>query len=194
MLSNTLNELLQTYRLGSKIRALRLGKGLGLAQLGAHSGLSAGMLSKIETGQVVPTLPTLTRIAMVFGVGLDHFFADSREPVLAVVRKEDRLSLPDRPDRQAAFHFESLDFPVTERSMDSYLVRFPAGAAPSEPHQHAGDEMIYVVAGALEVLIHGRTHRLAAGDSMYFEADYPHRYAAPDQGGCEAIVVVAAVR
>jgi len=168
MLSNTLNELLQTYRLGSKIRALRLGKGLGLAQLGAPSGLSAGMLSK--------------------------FFADSREPVLAVVRKEDRLSLPDRPDRQAAFHFESLDFPVTERSMESYLVRFPAGAAPSEPHQHAGDEMIYVVAGALEVLIHGRTHRLAAGDSMYFEADYPHRYAAPDQGGCEAIVVVAAVR
>jgi hypothetical protein len=35
------------------------------------------MLSKIERGQLFPTLPTLLRIAMVFGVGLEHFFIES---------------------------------------------------------------------------------------------------------------------
>ncbi|MDI3336251.1 cupin domain-containing protein [Defluviimonas aestuarii] len=194
MLSDTLDTRLGSYRLGAKIRALRLAKGLGLAQLGEHSGYSAGMLSRIETGQVVPTLPTLMRIAMVFGVGLEHFFADSAAPVLAVVRRDERLSLPNRPDGQPAFHFESLDFPVTRRQMEAYRARFDAGAAMTEPHQHAGDEVIYVIEGCLDVLIHGRTHRLEAGDSMYFEAGFPHRYGVSDDTGCEAMVVVSVVQ
>ena len=43
---------------------------MGLAQLGKHTGLSPGLLSKIERGQLFPTLPTLLRIALVFGEGL----------------------------------------------------------------------------------------------------------------------------
>lgn len=193
-MSETLDKRLGGYRLGAKIRALRLAKGLGLAQLGAHSGLSAGMLSKLETGQVVPTLPTLMRIAMVFGVGLEHFFDEGANPVLAVVRGNERLSLPNRPDGTAAFHFESLDYPVTRRKMEAYRARFDAGAPMTEPHQHAGDEVIYVIAGTLHVLIHGRTHCLNAGDSMYFEGDFPHRYGVSEDMGCEAIVVVSTVQ
>jgi DNA-binding XRE family transcriptional regulator len=74
---------------------LRLKKKLGLVQLGEHTGLSPAMLSKIERGQLFPTLPTLLRIAMVFGVGLEHFFVEASErPTIAVVRKKDRLRLP----------------------------------------------------------------------------------------------------
>ncbi len=70
MLSESLASGLESYQIEQKIRALRLNKALGLAQLGEHTDLSAGMLSKIERGQLFPTLPTLLKIAMVFGVGL----------------------------------------------------------------------------------------------------------------------------
>ena len=73
MLSQTLAAGLESYEIGPKIRALRLKKNLGLVQLGEHTGMSSGMLSKIERGQLFPTLPTLLKIAMVFGVGLEHF-------------------------------------------------------------------------------------------------------------------------
>jgi transcriptional regulator with XRE-family HTH domain len=97
MLSDTLTSGLEQYRIGPKIRTLRLKKKLGLVQLGEHTGLSPAMLSKIERGQLFPTLPTLLRIAMVFGVGLEHFFVEASErPTIAVVRKKDRLRLPDR--------------------------------------------------------------------------------------------------
>jgi transcriptional regulator with XRE-family HTH domain len=97
MLSDTLTAGLEQYRIGPKIRTLRLKKKLGLVQLGEHTGLSPAMLSKIERGQLFPTLPTLLRIAMVFGVGLEHFFVEASErPTIAVVRKKDRLRLPDR--------------------------------------------------------------------------------------------------
>ena len=191
MMSDTLSEGLENYRIGPKLRALRNAKGLGLAQLGDHTGLSAGMLSKLERGQVFPTLPTLLRIALVFGVGLDHFFADgASKPVLEVVRARDRISLPNEPKGASAFFFESLDFPVSDRKLEAYLARFPAGAAPSEPHTHHGVELIYVIQGALSLQIHGREERLETGDSIYFDAGFEHTYRAAGPEGCEAMVVV----
>ena len=114
MLSETLVSGLEQYKIGPKIRALRLKKQLGLVQLGEHTGLSPAMLSKIERNALFPTLPTLLRIAMVFGVGLEHFFTESAEPSLvAVVRRKDRLRLPDRPDEAGlSYVFESLNFPT----------------------------------------------------------------------------------
>jgi transcriptional regulator with XRE-family HTH domain len=99
MLSETLITSLEGYAIGPKIRRLRLRKKLGLVQLSEHTGLSPAMLSKIERGHLFPTLPTLLRIALVFGVGLDHFFReDSDRPVHAVVRKADRIRLPEKGD------------------------------------------------------------------------------------------------
>src|SRR3712207_7159833 len=96
MVSDTLSAGLRQYRIGTKLRALRLRKKLGLVELGRHTGLSPAMLSKIERGVLFPTLPTLLRIAMVFGTGLEHFFADEAGRArVAVVRKRERLLMPD---------------------------------------------------------------------------------------------------
>lgn len=75
MLTTTLQTGLSEYAIGEKIRALRLKKKMGLVELGKHSGLSPALLSKIERGRLFPTLPTLLRIALVFSVGLEFFFA-----------------------------------------------------------------------------------------------------------------------
>ena len=106
MLSDTLVEGLKRYEIGSKLRALRLQKKLGLVQLGDHTGLSPALLSKIERGNLFPTLPTLLRIAMVFGVGLEHFFVETEDrPLVEVSRKKDRLRLPNRPCGRGAIVF-----------------------------------------------------------------------------------------
>jgi Helix-turn-helix domain len=69
MLSATLTAGLNRYKIGPKIRALRSAKGMGLAQLAEHTGLSPALLSKVERGQLFTTLPTLLRIAMVLASG-----------------------------------------------------------------------------------------------------------------------------
>ena len=171
MLSETLATGLEHYKIGPKIRALRLKKKLGLVQLGEHTGLSPAMLSKIERGQLFPTLPTLLRIALVFGVGLEHFFMESAErPWVAVIRKSDRLHLPDRPGKEPpSYLFESLDFPVIDRKMEAFYAEFPVQSKPSEPHQHGGAELIYVIKGQLAVNIDGDDVVLDEGDAIYFE-------------------------
>jgi transcriptional regulator with XRE-family HTH domain len=191
MLSDTLTSGLESYRIGPKIRALRLAKKLRLAQLGEHTGLSPGMLSKIERGQLFPTLPTLLKIAMVFGVGLEHFFTDLVErPTVAVVRKKERVRLPDRlDDRPPSYFFSSLDFPAPDRSMDAYYAEFEA--PPTEPHSHIGAEIVYVVNGKLAVHVDSQDIVLSEGDSLYFDSSCPHTYQRRGRATCSAVVVVA---
>lgn len=193
MLSDTLANGLEAYRIGPKIRMLRQAKKLGLVQLGEHTGLSPGMLSKIERGQLFPTLPTLLRIALVFGVGLDHFFVETeRRRTLAVVRKEDRIRLPNDPGADVpSYIFESLDFPVTDRKMDAYLAEFPTGGHRSEPHQHGGAELIYVLKGRLVVAVDDEEVELGEGDAIYFDSSHAHSYAQKGRSAASAIVAVA---
>jgi quercetin dioxygenase-like cupin family protein len=174
------------------MRALRLRKKLGLVELGRHSGLSPAMLSKIERGVLFPTLPTLLRIALVFGVGLEHFFTEpAGRPRVAVVRKTDRLLLPERPGADPpAYFFESLDFPATERKIDAFYAEFPRDA-PSELHRHDGAELLYVLRGTLAVTLGEEETVLGPGDAMYFDSAAPHSYRRHGRSSCAAIVVVA---
>src|SRR5208337_2529934 len=108
-LSKTIDTGLHQYSIGPKLRRLRLRKRMGLVQLAKHTGLSPAMLSKLERGVMHPTLPTLLRIAMVFSVGLDHFFNPEPKPMFEIVRRRDRLRFPEAPDvPDAAYFFENL--------------------------------------------------------------------------------------
>jgi transcriptional regulator with XRE-family HTH domain len=194
MLSATLKNGLEDYDIGGKIRTLRLKKKMGLVELGKHTALSAALLSKIERGRLFPTLPTLLRIALVFGVGLEFFFAGAREkPLVAVVRQRERVRLPERPEtRDSAFHFESLDYPAVERRFNSYYAEFlPVAADRRRQHDHGGAEFIYVLKGTLSVQIGTDEHVLRQGDSIYFDSGIPHSYSRSGERACIAIVVTS---
>jgi transcriptional regulator with XRE-family HTH domain len=194
MLSATLRTGLGNYDIGGKLRTLRLKKKMGLVELGQHTGLSPAMLSKIERGRLFPTLPTLLRIALVFGVGLEFFFAGAREkPVVAIARKRERVRLPERPQaRDSAFHFESLDYAAVERRFNAYYAEFlPVAADKRRPHGHGGAEFIYVLKGTLSVQIGTDEHTLGQGDSIYFESSIPHSYGRGGKRACSAIVVTS---
>jgi len=94
--------------------------------LGQHTGLSAALLSQLERGKLFPTLPTLLRIATVFGVGLDSFFSDQRKPrAVGLARRAERVRLPDRPATEdVQYYFECLDYRATERKLSALLADF----------------------------------------------------------------------
>jgi len=192
MLSFTLREGLKAYAIGPKIRSIRLKKKMGLVELGKHTGLSPGMLSKIEREQLFPTLPTLLRIAMVFSVGLDYFIAADRDkPVVSISRHHDRLRFPEKAGgKDQAYEFESLDFPAVQRLLNSYFAEFFAVATEKlRRHQHPGAEFIYVLSGVLTLHIGDEQHTLEARDSIYFDSTVPHAYRRSGVRACCALVV-----
>lgn len=192
LLSATLDQGLRAYGIGDKLHVLRLSKKMGLVELGRHTGLSAALLSKIERGRMFPTLPTLLRIALVFGVGLEFFVRDdSRRDAVAIVRRSQRLRFPERPgEKDVAYFFESLDFAAVERRLSAYHAEFePVPAEKARPHQHGGAEFLHVLKGRLALRVAGEDHLLDAGDSVYFNSARPHSYRRIGEKPCSALVV-----
>lgn len=194
MANTTIDEGLRPYQIGPKLRALRLKKSMGLVELGKHTGLSAALLSKLERDKLYPTLPTLLRIAMVFSVGLDYFFTDERKRhVVSVVRKQERIRLPERPgSSEVAYYFESLDFKSNERKTSAYLADFEQ--VPPEklrPHQHPGMEFLHLLKGKLGLKIGLDNYELEAGDSVYFDPTVDHTYSRLSKTACQAMIVTA---
>ena len=195
MVNDTIREGLKPYTIGEKIRAMRLKKSMGLVELGNHTSLSAALLSKIERGKLIPTLPTLLRIAMVFGVGLEYFFTDERKRhVVAIVRKDERKRFPERPDAtDIAYFFESLDFKAQERKLNAYFAEFePVPVEKLRPHQHLGVEFIFVTEGKLGVRIGSDEHVLDEHDAMYFDSSVVHNYRRLSKKPCKAVLVTVA--
>jgi transcriptional regulator with XRE-family HTH domain len=194
MASDTITKGLGSYAIGSKLRRLRLRKSMGLLELSKHTGLSPALLSKLERDVMHPTLPTLLRIAMVFSVGLEYFFNPEPKPVVEVVRRKDRLRFPESPDaKNIAYYFESLDFPVANRALHSYLAEFePVPPEHSRLHEHPGIEFLYVLSGRLELRTGDDTNELAEGDAVYFESSVPHGYRRVAAKRTTALVVTLA--
>jgi len=195
--TKTITEGLGKYAIGAKLRRLRLRKSMGLLELSKHTGLSPALLSKLERDVMHPTLPTLLRIAMVFSVDLDYFFVPEPKPVFAIVRKCERMRFPDSPDsKKTHYYFESLDFPVPQRALSSYLAEFePIEMAESRFHQHPGIELLYVISGKLELELHTQwaKHELSEGDAVYFDSTTPHGYRRVGAKRTTALVVTTNV-
>ena len=188
----SVQDTLRPYAIADKLRTLRMRRSMGLAQLAEHTGFSPAMLSRLENGRLLPTLPTLTRIAMVFSVGMDYFFTDPRKRhVVALVRRNERKVFPADPKSpHVPWHFETLDFRVNERKLNGYLAHFHA--VPAEeltPHYHPGVELLYLIEGKLEMTIGVETFELAAGDSIYFDSLQKHTYRSLSKAACTAVVV-----
>ena len=140
MVPETLAQGLEQYRIGEKVRALRKEKKLGLVQLAGHTGLSPGLLSKIERGRSCRPCRRCCGSPWSSASGSSISSSEAEPPAAAVIRKADRLRLPDRPDAATpSYFFESLDFPVTGRRMEAFLAEFTgAGVRRPPPHQHDG--------------------------------------------------------
>ncbi len=194
----TIRRYLNPYELGEKIRQLRMRKKISLVDLGKHSGLSASMLSQLENGKLIPTLPTLARVAMVFDVGLDHFFGDRRKSrLLSLVRKEDRIRFPERSDHpDPTYFFECLAFSTQEKSIQAYLADFPErrADAPQSFHFHAGAEFMHVTSGSIVIEFSDEEYVLEEGDSVYFDPSEPHAYRGNSPGKNLAIVITTPPR
>lgn len=192
MASETITAGLKKYEIGSKLRRLRLRKSMGLLELSKHTGLSPALLSKLERDVMHPTLPTLLRIAMVFSVGLEYFFHSEPKPVFEIVRKKDRLRFPESPGGEhVAYYFESLDFPVSDRILNSYFAEFESiETEHSKLHQHAGIEFLYLLSGRLELHAADHRHELSDGDAVYFDCTVPHGYRKLGNKRTQAVVMV----
>jgi len=166
---------------GSQLRALRQQRGLSLRTLAELCDLSPNTISLIERGESSPSVSTLHRLATALSVRITAFFEGRTEHVQAVLTR----AVERRRSGNAHVLLESLGTGLEEQSLEPFLVTMKPGAdSGQQTILHSGQEMVYCLQGEVEYEVAGQPYRLAAGDTLLFQARLPHRWRNP--GGSPA--------
>ncbi len=163
--------------IGREVRAFRHQRGMTVADLSRATGLSIGMLSKIENGATSPSLATLRMLAHALSTPITALlrgFEERREAVH--VRAGDHVEV-DRRGTRAGHQYHLLGHIGANASgvvVEPYLITLTTESDVFPAFQHDGIELIYVLEGEV-IYRHGdRQFHLRPGDSLFFDADAPH--------------------
>jgi len=163
--------------IGREVRAFRRQKELTVAELAALTGLSIGMLSKIENGNTSPSLTTLQTLANALSVPLTGFFRQFEESRQAVHTKAGEGVETDREGTRANHQYNLLGHIGANASgviVEPYLITLSDKSDVFPTFQHGGIETIYMLEGEVEYRHGDEIHTLQPGDTFFFDADAPH--------------------
>jgi transcriptional regulator with XRE-family HTH domain len=180
---------------GSLIRQERERQRLSLRELARRVGVSASMLSQVETGRTRPSVSTIYAIAAELGLSIDALLSEEAavaDPV-AMARsrvREDAATAPEmipasqlvRPEQRRKLELESgvtweLLSDLLPHMVDFMLVTYEPGGRSSSSGKltrHAGTEFAYMLRGTLKIQVGFDEYILRAGDAMAFDSSEPH--------------------
>lgn len=161
-------------QIGARLRAARERQGISLTELAARTALTKGFVSQVERDLTSPSVGSLVRLCDALGIPAGELLDGSAGPV---VRDGERPPVQFGGEGVAEFRLT----PAGERRFLVLLSEIaPGGGSGDEPYTLRTDvEFVHVLDGTLDVEVGGIRHRLAAGDSLTFEADESHRWLNP---------------
>ncbi|WP_280138193.1 helix-turn-helix domain-containing protein [Methyloceanibacter stevinii] len=161
--------------IGVQVRAARNRHGMTVARVAQLTGLSSGMLSKVENGNAFPSLTTLHALSRVFRVPMTFFFETHQETQgCCYVKKDGGLFIESRGSK-VGHQYQLLGHGVgKELSVSPYMIELNDTSEVFPLFQHPGVEFIHMLGGEMVYEHGGKPHRLSPGDSLFFEGTTAH--------------------
>jgi transcriptional regulator with XRE-family HTH domain len=167
-------------QLGTKIQQIRENKEMSVEELARESQCSREVIENIESGELIPSLTPLIRIAKALGVRLGTFLDDIPQtgPVMVKSGKSEHVihfsGKEDHPDT-SALDFYALASGKADRHMEPFIIDVhPHETEKYKLASHEGEEFIYVMDGEIEILYGQDSYLLSKGDSIYYDSVVPH--------------------
>lgn len=161
---------------GARLRAVRLERGLTLAQLAQETDISVSTLSRLESGGRRPTLELLLALSRVHRVSLD-----------------DLVGAPPVGDPRVHLRPEDLNGMTIVRltresgGLLAFKMVIPGGRSTPEPKTHEGYEWLYVLSGRLRLTLGEHDLVLKAGEVAEFDTRVPHWFGSADKEPVELL-------
>ncbi|MFT9015475.1 MAG: XRE family transcriptional regulator [Acetobacter sp.] len=174
-LASPARELTLEESLGAQVRQLRRRAELTGGDLAAAAGISLGMLSKIENGQISPSLATLQAVCRALSVPLSQLFATAEEQHDCSFVKTGQGVAIERRGTKAGHHYRLLGHllsgPVV---MEPYLITLDDDAQPYTSFRHQGVEVLYMLSGRVAYRHGEEVYEMGPGDTLMFDSQAPH--------------------
>jgi len=165
-----------TAIIGKRTREFRIMNGWTVGRLADESGLSKGMLSKIENGQASPSLATLARLASTLSVPVTAFFRGLVEEQDVVhVKSGAGLEVQHKGSGPGQLYQMLGMMRSPHDTLEPLLVTLTEQNRSVFPlYQHAGTELIYMISGQMEYSYGGIRYLLEPDDALQFFGEVTH--------------------
>ena len=197
--------------LGHRLREAREQKKIGLRELARRLGVSASLISQIETGKREPSIKTLFAIVSELELSVNEIVFDLKRdagPAAPPAQNgpDSRQTGELRPAAASKSPVQhstnrtsiSLESGVSwqrltaqpDHNVDFLYLRYPPGSESTPPHslmRHNGTEYGYILTGRLQVSLGFDTYEVEPGDSIAFDCTQPHRFATVGDETVEAV-------
>ena len=163
--------------IGREVRAFRRKQEITVSEFSQMTGLSIGMLSKIENGITSPSLNTLQALANALSVPITSFFRGFEENRVAVHTRAGEGVEMDREGTRANHQYNLLGHIGSNSSgviVEPYLITLTEESDTFPTFQHTGIETIYMLEGKVDYRHGDKSYALEPGDTLHFDADAPH--------------------
>jgi quercetin dioxygenase-like cupin family protein len=182
-------------QVGPRLRELRLERGYRLKEVADATGLSMSFLSMVENAACDITLGRLMRLVAFYRIGIAELVPDDWHDAKdeSVVRRNERRHISS-PTEGVDLYLLAPDG-ARARAMTPELIVYNAGAEIVDYDAHDGEEFIFVVSGAVELIRDGRQPVvLRSGDSAHYPGDVPHRHRNAGKSRAKVLVTVTPAR
>jgi transcriptional regulator with XRE-family HTH domain len=162
--------------LGKQIRKVRRDLDLSIADLAGAAGISTGMMSKIENGQISPSLATLQSLSAALSVSLSSLFASFED-------RQDCSYVPagqgvtiERRGSKVGHVYQLLGHVMGggDLAVEPYLITLREKSTPFTGFHHSGLEFIYMIEGEVSYRHGSALYHLRPGDALLFDSTALH--------------------
>ncbi len=161
--------------IAQKIRDLRKEKNLTLKDLSSKTGLSVSFLSQVENGSSSLAITSLKKIAEALEININYFFEVPEINNFLVKAEDEKIFKMEGSDSE--FIRLSGNFP--NRKLEAMITIIPPEHKHGSNFNHPGEEFIYVMEGALIVVLDGKEYLVKMGDSIHFPSTIDHIWINP---------------
>ena len=161
--------------ISKKIKAIRTNKMLKLTEVAEKAKISKGLLSRIENGRVIPSLPVLLQIIKTLEVDYATFFEGIDNDLNSgylLIRKADYERI-EKEDAIGFQYFSILSQSVGNVSLDFNILELTPNAQ-REKVTTQGYTYLLLISGSIEYILNDKVILLNKGDSLFFNATIPH--------------------
>ena len=175
-------------QLGKTIQRLRQAYKLSLGELSEQSGVAKSIISQIERNETNPTLATIWRLSQALDARIEDMLSGDERP--AFIQHQKRSDIPLLLSQDERCRLRIIGWLNTVEWVQVYWFEAdPGGVLESEAHPSGSVENLSVVEGELVVTLEGESRMVAAGETLRYRGDLPHRIHNPGEEGASAVMV-----
>lgn len=163
---------------GTTVRTLRLRQHLTITQVAEQAGISGGMLSKIENGQISAGMETLSRVARTLGSSMAMLFRTYDVPAGTGHLVKSGEGMPFlRHGKRPGHTFQLLSYDQgPTKAFDAFMVTISEQTESLPTIEHPGIEVIHLLEGSMDYRIGQTLYQLGPGDTLTFEGEVLHGF------------------